>query len=144
MFYGNIVQYLWAPSSLFSWSWFLKSPVSQHPLSSWTNTTAYSIPESQALLLCSLSIQAGMLISFALAWWEMRTVCCTLLYCSVSVDVVVVFVQRVLEKNRKTKTSEHADPHHFLSLETGRSFCRRSLSFNPSVDVDRSARCPRH
>lgn len=34
-----------------------------------------------------------MLLSFALACLEMRTICYTLLYCSISVDVVVVFVQ---------------------------------------------------
>lgn len=35
----------------------------------------------------------SMLLSFALACLEMRTICYTLLYCSISVDVVVVFVQ---------------------------------------------------
>lgn len=103
MFSGNTVQYLWAPSSVFSWSWLSKkknfkkkTPVSQLPLSSWTNTTAYSIPEAQTLLLRSLSFQAGMLISFALAWWEMRTICCCTVH--VTADVVVVFVQHPLEK----------------------------------------------
>lgn len=89
-----MVQYLWAPSSLFSWSWLLKKSVmSQHPLSRWINITVYSIPEAYMLALCSLSFQAAMLISFALALWGDEDVMLHLLYCSARVDVVVVFAQ---------------------------------------------------
>lgn len=58
MFSGNMVQYLWAPSSLFSWSWSSwkkKKKPGESTSSSWTNTTAYSIPEAQTLPLCSPS-----------------------------------------------------------------------------------------
>lgn len=141
-----MVQYLWAPSSLFSWSWLLKKKkekgVSQHPLSRWINITVYSIPEAYMLVLCSLSFQAAMLISFALALWGDEDVMLHLLYCSVRVDVVVVFAQESPGKKKKNNNNnkrEQADPRHFLSLETGRGYCRHSLSFNPSVDVCRSA-----
>ena len=143
-FSGNMVQYLWAPSSLFSWSWLsTKTPVSQHPLSSWTNTTAYSIPGAQTLLLCGLSFQEGMLISFALTWWEMRTICCSTLL------TAVLFSQcgrggcicSASPGKKEKRRSEQGDPHRFLSLETGRSYSRCSLSFKPRVDVYRSARC---
>lgn len=100
-----MVQYLWAPSSLFSWSWLLKKKkekgVSQHPLSRWINITVYSIPEAYMLVLCSLSFQAAMLISFALALWGDEDVMLHLLYCSVRVDVVVVFAQESPGKKKR-------------------------------------------
>lgn len=108
MFSGNTVQYLWAPSSLLSWSWLFEKPRWVNilsPLGQTPQRTAFLKP--RRCCSASPSSQAGMLISFALAWLEMRTICCTLslslLYCSVSVDVVVVFVQSLLEKKKRKR-----------------------------------------
>lgn len=83
-----------------------KEPVSQHPLSSWTNITASSIPAAAALGL----------ISFALALREMRTMC--FMCCIVQPAWTWTWWLRLF--------TIRLIPLHFLCLETGRSNCRCS------------------
>lgn len=106
--------------------------VSQHPLSCWINITAYSIPEAEALPLCTS--QADFICPDAVGDEDNMLY---LLYCSFCADMVTVFTQSPMEKWHNKR--EQADPDHFLSLETGRSHCRHSPFVIPRVDVYRSA-----
>ncbi len=109
MFSGKVVQYLWALSSCFPGAGSCKNPgESTSSLSSWTNTAAYSIPES--LPLCCLSFQAGTLVSFAHACWEMKSTCCTQLHCTVQCGRGGCICSESSGKNTKDVRTDWSQP----------------------------------
>lgn len=62
------------------------------------------------LVLCSLSFQAAMLISFCSGIVGDEDIMLYLLYCSVRVDVVVVFAQESPGTKNNNNKREQADP----------------------------------
>lgn len=81
-----------------------------------------------------------MLVSFALEWWEMKTICCTICCCAVPSVWTWRLCLFSISWGKKCRP-EQADPQHFLSLEAGRSYSHCSTSLNSSVDMWRVSWC---